>query len=96
MLSINMYVVFLHISGLAVIEVLFYFFYIGQMETNMFKNNINNLLNHETTYIQYSVNYTLYPLSQNTTNNFYSRANNGELDRQKRNFQLLGDAIVYY
>ena len=89
-----MYVVFLHISGLAIIEVLFYFFYIGQMETNMFKNNINGMLNHETAYIQYSVNYTIYPESQNTTNNFYNRAMHGELNREKRNFELLANALL--
>jgi hypothetical protein len=89
-----MYVVFLHISGLAVIEVLFYFFYIGQMETNMFKSNINHILNHETSYIQYSINSTIYPVSQNITNNFYTRAMNGELDREKRNFELLGNALL--
>ena len=64
------------------------------METNMFKNNINGMLNHETAYIQYSVNYTIYPESQNTTNNFYNRAMHGELNREKRNFELLANALL--
>ena len=34
-----MYVIFIHITGLALIEILFYFFYIGNMETQMFIEN---------------------------------------------------------
>ena len=51
-----MYVIFIHITGLALIEILFYFFYIGNMETQMFIENIKHLLKNE----NLNINYNMY------------------------------------
>lgn len=90
-----MYVIFFHISGLALIEILFYFFYIGKMETQMFTNNINHLLNEEEKTIDYDMYNVTFPEYNNTFIKYYEiRAQNGEDERRKRNFQLFADATA--
>ena len=90
-----MYVIFFHISGLALIEILFYFFYIGNMETQMFINNINHLLHEEEKTIDYNMYNVTFPEYNTTFIKYYEiRAQNGEDERKKRNFQLFADAIV--
>lgn len=90
-----MYVIFVHISGIALIEILFYFFYIGEMETQMFINNINHLLVIEQKKIDYSM-YNISLLLNNTDiiDYYEQRAQNGENDRNKHNSQLFADAMV--
>jgi len=39
-----MYKIFFHLTGLALVEILFYFYYIGIMETTVFKNAIEDAL----------------------------------------------------
>ena len=81
-----MYVIFVHISGIALIEILFYFFYIGKMETKMFIKNINHLLKSEEVQINYSMyNTTLLPNDSSVLEYYQLRANNGEKDRNKQN-----------
>lgn len=38
-----MYSILFHLSGIAILEICFYFYYIGPMETNIFKDKIKNL-----------------------------------------------------
>lgn len=90
-----MYVIFIHISGIALIEILFYFFYIGKMETQMFINNINHLLHVE----QNKIDYTMYNGSLIEYNNSFidyyeQRAQYGEDSRNRDNFHLLGDSLL--
>ena len=90
-----MYVIFFHISGLALIEILFYFFYIGNMETQMFINNINHLLHKEKKTIDYNMYNVTFPEYNTTFIKYYEiRAQNGEDERNKRNFQLFTDAML--
>ena len=42
-----MYIVFFHLSGIALLEILFYFLYVGNMETNLFSDTINKMLKSE-------------------------------------------------
>ena len=39
-----MYEILFHILGLALLEIIFYFYYVGPMETQVFENSINNAL----------------------------------------------------
>ena len=91
-----MYVIFIHISGLALIEILFYFYYIGNMETQMFINNINHLLNNEKMNINYIMYNSTIPQNINYTyiDYYKSRADNGEKERNKNNYHLFSDAII--
>ena len=91
-----MYVIFIHISGLALIEILFYFYYIGNMETQMFIKNIKHLLNNEHLNINYIMYNNTIPQNINYTyiDYYKSRANNGEKERNENNSHLFSDAII--
>ena len=91
-----MYVIFIHITGLALIEILFYFLYIGNMETQMFIKNIKHLLNNENININYNMyNSTLLENQNYTFIKYYqTRANNGEQERIKNNSKLFTDALL--
>jgi hypothetical protein len=39
-----MYTILLHISGLAMVEILFYFYYIGPVETTLFKKTMGKIV----------------------------------------------------
>tara|TARA_B100000925_G_C21968710_1_gene456809 strand:- start:790 stop:1401 length:612 start_codon:yes stop_codon:yes gene_type:complete len=91
-----MYVIFIHITGLALIEILFYFFYIGNMETQMFIKNIKHLLKNENLNINYNMYNTTLLDSQNYTfiNYYQARANNGEQERIRNNNKLFTEALL--
>ena len=91
-----MYVIFIHITGLALIEILFYFFYIGNMETQMFIENIKHLLKNENLNINYNMYNTTLLDSQNYTfiNYYQARANNGEQNRIRNNNKLFTEALL--
>ena len=91
-----MYVIFIHITGLALIEILFYFFYIGNMETQMFIKNIKHLLKNENLNINYNMYNTTLLDSQNYTfiKYYQTRANNGEQERIRNNNKLFTEALL--
>ena len=91
-----MYVIFIHITGLALIEILFYFFYIGNMETQMFIKNIKHLLKNENLNINYNMYNTTLLNSQNYTfiKYYQTRANNGEQERIRNNNKLFTEALL--
>ena len=90
-----MYVIFVHITGIALIEILFYFLYIGKMETKMFIKNINHLLKTEEGQINYSMyNTSSLPNDSSVLEYYKLRANNGEKARISQNNLLLRDAII--
>ncbi len=92
-----MYVIFIHISGIALIEILFYFFYIGEMETQMFIRNINHLLKMEKKTINYDMYNGSLPSYNTTFIDYYQmRANIGEDKREKANYHLFSDAILVF
>lgn len=45
-----MYSIFAHISGIAILEICFFFYYVGPMETRMFEKTVNQLTNEEPYY----------------------------------------------
>lgn len=90
-----MYVIFIHISGIAVIEILFYFFYIGEMETQMFIHNINHLLKMEERTINYDMYNGSLPIYNTTFIDYYQiRAKAGEDKREKANYHLFSYAML--
>ena len=40
-----MYTILFHIAGIAILEISFYFYYVGPMETKMFENTVRQLMN---------------------------------------------------
>ena len=57
-----MYIILLHVSGISLLEILFYFEYIGHVESQLFKNSIIRILNEpyneEHKYIIFTPNIT--------------------------------------
>lgn len=91
-----MYVIFVHITGLALIEILFYFFYIGNMETQMFIKNIQHLLHNENLNIDYHMyNISTWENYNQTYVDYYeTRSQNGRYERIKDNNKLFTEALM--
>lgn len=101
-----MYTIFFHLSGLALIETLFYFLYIGPMETKIFENAIsdafasskNDASQIENIYILNPFNNSNYiTIGENTASNysaaFKENVDNAESNRIKRNNKLFNKAL---
>lgn len=101
-----MYTIFFHLSGLALIETLFYFLYIGPMETEIFENAIsdafasskNDASQIENIYILNPFNNSNYiTIGENTASNysaaFKENVDNAESNRIKRNNKLFNKAL---
>ena len=104
-----MYIVFFHLSGIALLEILFYFLYVGNMETNLFSDTINKMLksehkNIENYRIKNPVNESQYidiinGLSQNSSqiiNYYYSKSKDSENKRKHHNDKLFHKAIIVW
>jgi len=63
-----MYIILLHVSGIALLEILFYFEYIGHVESQLFKNSIIRILNEpyneEHKYIIFTPNITFADINK--------------------------------
>ena len=55
-----MYSILFHVSGIAILEICFFFYYIGPMETLHFKSVVNRLLNEPFWDVQNSINQLQY------------------------------------
>ena len=104
-----MYIVFFHLSGIALLEILFYFLYVGNMETDLFSDTINKMLksehkNIENYRIKNPVNESQYidiinGLSQNSSqiiNYYYSKSKDSENKRKHHNDKLFHKAIIVW
>lgn len=104
-----MYSIFFHITGLSLIEIFFYFYYIGPMETiifknaisDAFKNSLKNELNDDTNnpiYIVTSFNSSQLILIENEEEMKYSDefeqiVNDAEQKRKQNNTKLFYVAL---
>ena len=104
-----MYIVFFHLSGIALLEILFYFLYVGNMETNLFSDTINKMLksehkNIENYKIKNPTNESQYidilnDLSQNSSqiiNYYHSKSKESENKRNYYNKKLFHQAIIVW
>ena len=104
-----MYIVFFHLSGIALLEILFYFLYVGNMETDLFSDTINKMLksehkNIENYRIKNPVNESQYidiinGLNQNSSqiiNYYHSKSKDSENKRKHHNDKLFHKAIIVW
>ena len=105
-----MYLVFFLIAGIAFIEIIFYFYYIGPMETKIFKNSINNVVipleNSGENQLQPIKIQSPYNVSEfiiidknyeNTLSQDYeNKKEKGEKERIKKNHKLFIKTINYW
>jgi hypothetical protein len=103
-----MYTILFHISGLALIEVLFYFYYIGPLETVIFKDAVSNAItsNHdidnlEPIYIISPFNTSEYikieeGYETNVTSSFKSDVDKAIDERNHENDKVFHTALCYW
>ena len=99
-----MYNIFLHVSGISLIEILFYFYYVGPMETSLFKGSFEKIINmntnneHNPIYIINPLNTSLILLlennEQNYTNIYKIESDKAEKNRILKNEKLFHHAIL--
>ena len=79
-----MYVIFFHVSGLALLEILFYFLYIGPMETKVFKNTIKKSIHESKELYNININEWINITNiSNDINKIQSISENSENERTK-------------
>lgn len=97
------YVIFFHITGIAVIETLFYFYYIGPMEHKVFKDSLENALDNnyiiKYIYDENIMNITQLNLEnilmqQNVSVNVIQYIKSGKDDRNKHNDELFHFSLI--
>ena len=106
-----MYSLFFHLSGLALIEIIFYFMYVGPMETQVFKRAIehagqrnyvdddNNIVPPVKIINPFNISQTFEfgnNLNSKYSNHLQDKAKNGEEERKKYNDILYNQALRYW
>ena len=107
-----MHTILLHIAGIAILEICFFFYYVGPMETQMFQKSVrllaegpveqmNNLiLTGQTTYPNTQlILYKLFTIQSNPDNmatDMSNINNNGKTERDIRNRELFMQAIDWW
>ena len=104
-----MYIVFFHLSGIALLEILFYFLYVGNMETNLFSDTINKMLksehkNIDNYRIRNPINESQYidiinEINQNSSqivSYYYSKSKDSENKRKDHNDKLFHKSIIVW
>lgn len=89
-----MHSIIFHIAGIAILEICFYFYYIGPVESQLFQQNINLLIKEPLQdYNQIKLKYNLQQLLTNISNTelitvLHNDYINGRNMREKRNYDL--------
>ena len=104
-----MYIIFFHLTGIALLEIVFYFTYVGHMETDLFGNTISNLLKSEENKIEYfkmknPYNESEYIILQDLIENnsseiidyYKKKSKESEKDRNEHNDELFKEAILVW
>tara|TARA_E500000178_G_scaffold355927_1_gene430630 strand:+ start:3408 stop:4277 length:870 start_codon:yes stop_codon:yes gene_type:complete len=84
-----MYNILFHVSGIAILEICFYFYYIGPMETKLFEKVVGRLGNELVNVVEDNIVLTNYDLSNNITRSLESRSSIiqeiNEIDKRQLN-----------
>ena len=94
-----MYSIFFHTTGLALIEILFYFYYIGPMESNIFKNTMKDIINENKKIKKYNISLiTDYINNDNVSfiDNYEDIIKQKKDDRLEYNEKLFNDTMIYW
>ena len=104
-----MYIIFFHLTGIALLEIVFYFTYVGHMETDLFGNTITNLLKSEENKIEYfkmknpyneSEFIILQDLIENNSSEiidyYKEKSEESEKERNQHNDELFKNAMLVW
>jgi hypothetical protein len=96
-----MYAVFFHVSAIALLEIIFYFYYVGPMETRVFTKSLSNVIDENTKnniiqpYLN-SNNIYLKQFQKNITNYYDPLIDKEREERNKDNYDLYLYSIKYW
>lgn len=91
-----MYIILVHVTGIALLEILFYFYYIGPIESQLLKNSMKHITIHQLN--GYTLHYNITPEINHTE--YYEKLKRenkqAEKNRDKENKNLYLKAIDYW
>ena len=94
-----MFNIFLHISGIAFLEILFYFLYVGPMETKIFKETLKNALKSyhpSINNINISSNVTNFIIDNEKLDQLKIQSDEEKKEREKLNYKLFESVMIYW
>lgn len=91
-----MYIILAHVTGIALLEILFYFYYIGPIESQLLKNSMKHITIHQLN--GYSLHYNITTEINHTeiAEKLKSENDQAEIDREANNNDLYLKAIKYW
>jgi len=87
---IYMYSIFFHLSGITILEISFFFYYIGPKETEMFQHHVKLLIKDPLLSIPYD------PNNMAIINNLQQNSDDSKLRRETENYNLFIKTIDYW
>jgi len=85
-----MYSIFFHLSGITILEISFFFYYIGPKETEMFQHHVKLLIKDPLLSIPYD------PNNMAIINNLQQNSDDSKLRRETENYNLFIQTIDYW
>lgn len=90
-----MYVIFAHVSGIALLEILFYFYYIGPIESELLKNSMQHITINQID--EYNIHYNITAIDNTEfAEKLKSENQAAKKDREKSNYELYLKALHYW
>ena len=91
-----MYTILIHLSILSLLEIIFYFNYVGPLESKLFKKSFNSPSTPENNFNPIYVNRTVNFDSDNITDYYQERSDEAEDNRHAYNTKLYHKTIIYW
>ena len=89
-----MYTIFTHVAGIALIEILFYFYYIGPVETDMLKTSMENIVSNQEK--NYAIKFEIPKRDDDLDKELKYFRNEGKKNRESNNSDLHDKALTYW
>merc|ERR1711871_1118670 len=89
-----MYIIFTHVAGIALIEILFYFYYIGPVETEMLKTSMKNIVSNQEK--NYAIKFEIPEKDDDLDKELKYISNEGKKNRELNNNDLHDKALIYW
>lgn len=96
-----MYSILFHVCGIAIVEICFYFYYIGPMETVIFENKVKKIINEPFKTIpllpsEHNYLERYLSTSNNQTNTLIEQRDVAVKQREEKNYNLFIEIILYW
>jgi hypothetical protein len=91
-----MYTILIHITLLSLLEIIFYFNYVGPLESNIFKESFHKSSTPDNNFNPTYLNNSIYFNENNVTNYYQKRSDKAEDDRKDYNLDLYHKTLIYW